>query len=260
VPRGPALLARQGHLDEARAELASIHARHDSRPTAVVSAWTSLAEGLVICFDNLGAAALDKMMRSLAISEAIRAEAILALSAAWPAQMDFSKLDFEPMLQHLSVALNTAESSQHSALSRANLVVAQAYHWAEHRDLALRWYDKARQHASTAGDESTISAVMHNMTWMRAAQARRLSVSGEFDRVHALLAQLGADSIKYFDKMIGMAALRSLVPILRAQVLLLDERFGEALALLEANVEDSLKEGHDRMACAMFADVAWCRL
>jgi hypothetical protein len=47
-----ALLARQGLLDEARAELASIHGRYDGRPNAVVSAWTSLAEGLVIYFEN----------------------------------------------------------------------------------------------------------------------------------------------------------------------------------------------------------------
>jgi hypothetical protein len=164
-----ALLARQGLLDEARAELASIHGRYDGRPNAVVSAWTSLAEGLVIYFENLGDAARDKIMRSLALSEAIRAKSILALSAAWLAQMDFSRLDFEPMVQHLSVALRTAGSSQHSALSRASLVVAQAYHWAERLDLALPWYGRARQHASTEGDESTINALMqHDLNARRA--------------------------------------------------------------------------------------------
>jgi hypothetical protein len=40
-------VAREGLLGEARAELASIHARYDGRSNAVVSAWTSLAEGLV---------------------------------------------------------------------------------------------------------------------------------------------------------------------------------------------------------------------
>ncbi len=255
-----ALLARQGHLEEARAELAIIHAHYDGRPNAVVSAWVSLAEGLVIYFSNLGGAARDKIKRSLALSEAIRAESIQALSAAWLAQMDFSSLDFEPMLRHLPLALRVAGTSQHSALSRACLVVAEAYHWAERLDLALPWYSRARQHASAEGDESTLSALMHNMACLRAAEARRLSVSGVFELNQARQAQLGADSTNHFDELIGMAALGSLVPILRAQVLVLHGRFVEALKLLEANIEDSMKEGLDRMLCVMLADVAWCRL
>jgi hypothetical protein len=112
-----------------------------------VSDWTNFAEGLVVYFSNLGDASRDKIMRSLALSEAMRAERLQALSAAWLAQMDFAKLDYEPMLLHILVALATAGSDQHSAPSRASLVIAQAYHWAERPDLALPWYGRARQHA-----------------------------------------------------------------------------------------------------------------
>ena len=92
-----ALLARQGQLEQARAELAAIHARYDRQPNAVVSAWVSLAEGLIVYFSNLGVAAIDKIKRSLALSEAVGARPIQALSAAWLAQMTFSRLDFGPM-------------------------------------------------------------------------------------------------------------------------------------------------------------------
>ncbi len=255
-----ALLARQGHLDKARAELAAIHARYDRQPNAVVSAWVSLAEGLVIYFSDLGNASLDKIKRSLALSEAVGAKPIQALSAAWLAQMHFSRLDFGPMTKHLQIALRTAEPDQHSALSRACLVAAGAYHWAERIELALPWYGRARQHASAEGDEATLSALMHNMAWLRAAEARRQSVAGILAPRQALQAQLSTDSVHTFDKLIGMAGLGSLVPILRAQVLVLGDQFGDALALLEANIDGALSEGLKRMECVMLADAAWCRL
>lgn len=255
-----ALLARQGELDAARRELAQIHSRYDHRPNAVVSAWVSLAEGLVIYFDDLGGAARDKIRRSLALSEAVGAKPITALSAAWLGQMDYSRLDFEPMLRHLPLALRSASADQHSALSRASLIVAVAYHWAERFDLARPWYAKAHLHATTEGDDPTISALMHNMTWLRAAEARRASVVGAFDNAEVRRAQMGAESTGRFDELVGMAALATLVPLLRAQILVLLEQYAEALAIFEATIDKSIEDGLARMACVLYADTAWCRL
>ena len=56
-----ALLARQGYLDAARAELAIVHARYDGRPNAVVSAWVNLAEGLIAFYGSLSLKAKDKL-------------------------------------------------------------------------------------------------------------------------------------------------------------------------------------------------------
>ena len=53
-------LARQGHVDEAKTELAALHRRHDARPNAEMSAWLSLAEGLLSYFNDRGLAATDK--------------------------------------------------------------------------------------------------------------------------------------------------------------------------------------------------------
>jgi hypothetical protein len=174
--------------------------------------------------------------------------------------MDFSSLDFEPMLRHLPLALRTAGAHQYSALSRASLVAAEAYHWSERLDLARPWYTRAHQHATAEGDESTVSALMHNMTWLRTAQARRASVTGIFDEVQARQTQMGAESTDRFDGLIGMAALATLVPLLRAQVLVLREQYVDALAIFETTIENSMKDGLARMACVLFADAAWCRL
>lgn len=254
------LLARQGQLDAARSELAALRAQFDARPHAIVTAWVSLAEGLVAYFENLNTSARDKFMRALALSTAVRAPTIQPLSAAWLAQMDFSCFDFESMIRHLAQALDTAPESLHSARSRASLVIAEAYHWCERIDLALPWYGLARQHATAEGDEATLSALMHNMAWLRTAEARRRSVFGALDVDLARNARLGAESIGSFDELIGTSSLNALVPLLRSQVLMLDEQFAPALELLAAHAEKARREGLDRMACVMLADTAWCKL
>ena len=62
------LLARQGDLDEARAELAALHRLHERERHPLVSAWLHLADGLVLHFTNQSAAARDRMLRSLALA------------------------------------------------------------------------------------------------------------------------------------------------------------------------------------------------
>ena len=94
------LLARQGDLDEARAELALLQALHERRRHPLVSAWLHLADGLVLHFTNQSAAARDRMLRSLALSTAIQSRPVQALSAAWLAQIGFRMtFNFESMRQ-----------------------------------------------------------------------------------------------------------------------------------------------------------------
>ena len=78
-----ALLARQGYLDAARAELAIVHARYDGRPNAVVSAWVNLAEGLIAFYGSLSLKAKDKLIRAIALSSAVGNRDVWALGAAW---------------------------------------------------------------------------------------------------------------------------------------------------------------------------------
>jgi hypothetical protein len=255
-----ALLARQGRLEDARAELASIHARYDSRPDAVVSAWTSLAEGLVAFCGDFNPSARDKLLRAHALGSAAGDRRVRALSAAWLAHMDYLEHDDEKMVAHLALALTDPPPASSSALARACLVTAQAYHWANRLDLALPWYAQARRHATDEGDETALSALMHNMVWLRADQARRMAVTGTTDRERVREVLLGAESTDHFDRMIGTAALKSFVPVLRAQLLTLLDRHADALELFDAHLDAALSQGMARMQCGMLAEVAWCRV
>lgn len=255
-----ALLAREGQIDAARKELETLRARFDSRPHAVVSAWASLAEGLVAYFEDLGLPARDKFERALALSTAFQAAHVRALSAAWLAQFDYVELRFDAMIRHLEIAQTEHGTDFNDALSRASLVTAQAYHWADRMDLALPWYTRARRLAADVGDEATVSALMHNMAWLRAANAQRIAVSGGPSPGNLQQVLLGAESTGHFDQRIGASSLSSLVPILRAHVLVLLDRHTEALALFDQHLDSALNQGLARVRCAVLAEAAWCRM
>lgn len=254
------LLARQGQLDAARAELGALRTQFDTRPHAVVSAWASLAEGLVAYFENLSSSARDKFMRALALSTAFNAAHIRALSAAWLAHIDYADQRFDSMILNLTVARADHGTSSNDAISRASLVTAQAYHWADRLDLALPWYARARHYATEDGDESTLSALIHNMAWLRTVSARRIAISGGQPPASAQQLLLGAESTENFDQRIGATSLSSLVPILRAHVLALLDEHVEALMLFDQHLETALGEGLGHIQCAVLAEVAWCRM
>ena len=255
-----AFLARQGRLDEARQVLSSLHMQYAAHPHAVMSAWLSLGEGLLSHFSDLGPAAHDRMRRAYALSGAARDMKLHALSAAWLAHMDYTQYDFDAMVRHVREALTLSEATDHGIRARACLVVAQAYHFGGRYDLAQPWYAKARHHAATDGDEATLSALMHNMTWLHANHARQqaLTVPGTVGITPQVL--MSAESTGNFDVLVGTASLDALLPILRAQILSLQGAWADALALYERHMAQAMAQGLARMQGSLRADMAWCRL
>ena len=252
-------LARQGHHERANAELEAIRARYAARPNPSISAWLSLADGLMSHFTDLGVAARDKMRRAHALSAAGRLLPLHALSSAWLAHMDYTRHDVDSMVRHLSQALLLAQPDHHAARSRANLVAALAYHLAGRPDLAQPWYARARTHANAEGDDATISAMLFNMASSRLHNLRQavlgFQLSAPHEGEHALI---GADSTVNFDQMLGTVSLQSLLPLVRAHILSLQGEAAQALALYEAHLVEA--KGMARMLGYMLSDQAWCRL
>jgi hypothetical protein len=254
------LLARQGQLAEARAVISTLQGQYAKERHPAVSAWLSLAEGLVSYYSDLNRAARDKMSRAYALSNAARDTRLRALAAAWLAHMDYVELDLDGMARRLGEALQLAEPDHHAAKARACLVAAQAYHFGGRFDAAQPWYAKARQHANAEGDEAMLSAVMHNMAGLLANQSRQTLLCGEHDDAVTRRAMLGIESTGNFDALVGMVSLNALVPLLRAQVSSIQGLWADAVALYEAHFSDGLQQGLDRMRAFLGADLAWCRL
>ena len=255
-----AYLARLGRIDDAKSTVAALHQRYEKRPDIEVSIWVHLVEGLICHFSNMDPAARDKIQRAHALSTAADLRPLRALSAAWLAHMEYLGASVEPMTKHIFEALRLAKNQDFSALARVCLVVAQALHIAGRPDLARAWYGRARDNAILDGDDLTTSALMHNMAWLKCHSLRQrvLCKVGPYeDHEHSLL---GAESAGDFDARIGSVSLRTLVPILRAQILAARGRPKEALDLYQANLSVALTQGMMRLQADLLADRGWCRL
>lgn len=253
-------LARIGQFEEVCFELAALHERYDSRPNAEISSWLNLVEGLVIFSREMGHAASDKIRRAHALSRAVGLVRLRALSAAWLAHMDFLNADVDAMSVHLGEALSLADPLQFCALGRAHLVVAQGYHQGGRLDLALPWYFSARDKAISEGDDAAVSALMHNMAWLRASNLRQeqlLGANSIGENDHALLS---AQSTANYDTLVGVLNLHAHVPILQAKILTLNGKPEAALVLFDEYLRSAVSQGMNRLHADLVADRAWCRL
>jgi hypothetical protein len=258
------LLARQGQLEAAKAQIDELNAQLAWQPNEPLRAWLSLAEGLHGYYSALGRGAQASIEQAYMLAQGRGSlKRLHALAAAWLANMAFANDDMARMAALVREALDVALPEHHGARARAALVAGYAYHFAADNTRAQPWYEASRRHAIADGDETHLSALMHNQAWMRASQAR-LALLFDDDRgdgahadaaAHALM---GAESIGHYDAGVGTASLGSLVPMLRAQVLTAQGQWSAALALFDTHFDAALAEGLTRLAPCLLADRAWC--
>lgn len=252
-------LARQGKYEAAQAIVTAVRDEFGTRPNAEVTAWISLVEALIHFYSHPGPNAMDRLRRAHALGQAMQHPVLVPLSAAWLAHIEFNDNRMEPMLQHVQEALRLAQPDHHAALARVSLVVADAFHYAGRFDLAKDWYAKVRQHALAEGDDAMISAMLHNVAAFRASRTRLKDAFGEADMVETARAMMEAESTGNFDIGIGTASLSWFVPLLRAQLLTVEGRYGEAAILFSQNLESAETQGVARLMVSFLADYAWCR-
>ncbi len=258
------LLARQGQLEAAKAIIDELNSQLAWQPNTPLRAWLGLAEGLHAYYGTLGLSAQTGIELAYSQARAFGAlKRLHALAAAWLANMAFADDDMPRMATLLREAFDTALPEHHGARARAALVAAYAYHFAADNAQAQPWYEASRRHAIAEGDETHLSALMHNQAWMRASQAR-LALFFDADAADAAHgaamnhALMGAESIGHYDAGVGTASLGSLVPMLRAQVLTAQGQWAAALALFDHHFDAALADGLTRQAPGLLADRAWC--
>jgi len=253
-------LARTGRIADAQEVVSQLHQRYGQRPHIEVSAWVHLAEGLIDYFRDMSPTSRGKIPRCHALSAAAGLKPMQALSAAWLANLDYARQDVASAKQYVVEALGLSTIDHHAALGRASLVMGQALHFAGQMVPARVWYAHARSHATSDGDELTVSALMHNMAWLRSLDQRRGVLGGRRASDDARHALVSAESVAHFDSLIGRVGLSALVPILNAQTLSTSGRYAEALALYDSNLDAGLAQGMYRLRADLVADRAWCRL
>ena len=251
--------ARQGHCDEARAELSALHAQFERQPHPAVSAWLCLAEGWVALQGSVAALAHDRFKRAHALSVAAGLTRLQALSAAWLAHLNHAHRHIDAMARHTIEALRLAGPTDHGARSRACLVVAQAYEFAERSDLAQPWYGRARERAQLDGDDQTLGALVHDLAWYSAKHTLQSAIFGSDAREAARRALARVEAAENFDAWAGGGAPHPRLPTLRALIASVQGDFAQALAHHERQRDAAERRGLEPTAADVLADRAWCR-
>lgn len=251
-------LARQGKHEAAQAIVAAIRQEFGARPDAEVTAWVSLVEALIHFYSQPGPKALDRLKRAHALSRAMNHPVLVPLCAAWLAHLEFNANRMPPMLQYATEALRLARSDHHAALARVSLVIADAFHFAGRFDLAKPWYAQVREHALADGDDAMISAMLHNVAALRANQVRLADAFQEPKTEETHRALLEAESTRNYDVGIGTLSLAQLLPLVRAQLFMVQGDYRAAVELFSATLDRENVENLERREATFFAERAWC--
>jgi tetratricopeptide (TPR) repeat protein len=254
--RAASQLGRQGHAELSLEAINHVRRHYGSRLHAEVACWLMLAEGVLHYFHLQYDHARDRTSRAHALAVALHVAPAQPSCAAWLAAMDFNDDRLEPMVDRLEEALSLAAPDDHQALARATLVMADALHHCGRYSEARPWYDRSRHHAAIEGDQAALSALMHNMAAFRAAQIR---LADAFDPGCAPrdlhLASIEADSVQRYDLAVGTRSFHMLIPLLRAQLLTVEQRFDDALQQFDA-IEGAAVP--TKLSASAEADRAWC--
>lgn len=251
-------LARHGMLSEARFALNGLKGQLQRLRKTRLAAWVALVEGLIHHFDSLAPEAALKFERCCKLAQEAGDEPLQAQALAWLATGSFNASQIEAMIEQLSLAVQLAPRQLHAAWARIGLVLGDAYRFAGDDMRSQYWYNRARHAVGQEGDSSMMSAFLHNISAMRSASIGLDDAFGQADVVLAGRALKEAESAGNYDGGANSAALGAMVPVVRAQLLVVLERFEEALALYDAYLSKASAEGMAHREARFLADRAWC--
>lgn len=252
------VLARYGRLDEARAALQEVQRQNLRLRRVRLAAWIALTEGMIDHFESVAPSAALCFEKAHQYALRARDVRLQALSMAWLSICSLNASALETFASQIAQAVRLAQPEHHAVWARIGLVLGDAYRFAGEEPKALRWYARARQAAAQEGDSSMMSAFLHNQSAMRSSSIGLDDAVGVCDAEGAQRALLEAESSANYDGSAGSAALQAMLPVIRAQLLVVLGRFNEALALYDAHLSHASAEGMAHREARFMADRAWC--
>lgn len=252
------VLARYGMLAEARFVLSGVRAQAQRHRAPQLSGWVALAEGLIEHFESMATSAHDQFQKAYAFGHTSGDQRLQALGAAWLAIGCLNRSDMVGLQTHLGRAMALATPDNHAAWSRLALVLADALRYAGDDERSQSWYLKARSHAIAEADGSMMSVMLYNMAAMRSGSISLDDAFGRADGDKALKSLIEGESTANYDSGRGNQSLSSMHALVRAQLLVVLERYAEAVALFDAHLPRAGQEGNMGREARFLADRAWC--
>ena len=255
VCRAAAHYARHGMSAEALTAIKNVRNHYGTDLDPEVASWLMLAEGVLNYFLARTAEAYGRIRTAYGLAVALQTDSALPICAAWMALIEFHDGEYVKMCSHLEEALTQAKSDDHPAHARASLVLADAYHLSGSYLLARPWYEEARFRAADDGDNASLSAMLHNVASIRAANTRLDDTFGLDAVKETQRASLETASSRHYDHAINTHGLGFLSLLLRGLTKTLSKNFAEAIDLFMQVDPEKLQR---QMLSPYYIDLAWC--
>lgn len=252
-------LARAGEAQATRECLAAIRARHDiaTQPRAAVG--TMLAEGIMASYADEPVVALDRLRRALALAQAGRDDALLALGHAWLALCHVNACQTELAIDHAAAAVRIGPAASGPASARAGNVLGAVHQLCGADESARAWFEFAREHARRDDDALMVSAALFNMSACRLSDCRFTMIcdgaAGDAGRLQLLFLK----SSENYDRARGLDQQSHLHERTQGMALALAGEHAAALALLARHVCARTPQ-EEHADAFVLAERAWCRL
>lgn len=252
-------LARLSCFAEARQlvkELRLVNSGYEPR----LSAWIIFAEGLIEHFETLNnAKAKDKFHRAFLVGQMAGDHEISGAASAWMAHCELVSGQFKEAVEHVATAFKWSSMDSGEARGRASMVLADALNCAGKTDLARRWYHEARSFAVRDGDIAMQNVMLFNMATFGVANLTlRDCFTPQAENDWKLIA-LEVSSAGNLNAALGIQSLASMVPIVQAELLVIQRKWTDALHLFDQHIPIVVNEGQKRLLPKLLAQCAWCR-
>lgn len=252
-------LARLSRFTEARSlvkDLRAVNSAYEPR----LSAWIIFAEGLIEHFETLNnAKAKDKFHRAFLVGQMAGDHEIAGAASAWMAHCELVSGQIKEAVDHVATAFEWSNVDSSEARGRASMVLADALNCAGKTDMARQWYHEARSFAVRDGDIAMQNVMLFNMATFGVANLTLRDCFGPLDANDWRLVALEVASAGNLNSALGIQSLASMVPIVRAELLVIQRNWTDALALYDQHIPIVVNEGQKRLLPKLLAQCAWCR-
>lgn len=253
------ILARHSRGVEAKqliSDLRAVNSAYEAR----LSSWIMFAEGLIE-FSETGDVkkSRDRVLRGHLIGQLIKENELTSTSAAWLGYFDFVLGKYVDCAKHLEKAFLFSTAKHSEARARAAIVLADGFCLAGDLATGREWYQRARSYAVASGDVAFQNIAIFNASSYHIGLLTVADCTSSLDKTELRFASMSSASAENLNTALGIECQPSLIPLQRAEIAVLENRWNDAIAVFAEHLEKVHLQGQGRVAPKLRAQLAWCK-
>ena len=258
LARKSAYLARIGDFPESKALVEDLRREFANTKSSNVTVWIMLTEGLIHYYEKLSTEAHDRIIRAQLLSTAIGDTELAAITSAWRSHLEFERSDYRAMVKSIELTFGFASTENLAARTRVSMVLSDCYFLCGDRVNGQKWFLRGRDTALKEGDQASIEALLYNKAAFSLAYQRAQSCFAPASADQLSLLRLELASARNLQDMAHINALSHIVHLCEARLLLLEGKYDEGAAKLQA-IRDATPYGEYNFHQSMIdLEIAYC--